>query len=163
MFIDKKNLIKLLFIYTGIGTFAHATPPNQPGPYIGVTSLKHSLSEVRVNFRDNSDNEDGFRIFDGQDINLTVEANDEETHPYVYANLTGLTCNQRYSIQVVSFKDNEESTPTPVRDFNINTTFSIPCGADSIPIANTESNQTLSLEGPVPACIDPTTLTPEFD
>ncbi len=128
------------------------TPPStvlQPGPYIGVTAIdEDNTSAVRISLKDNSNNEDGFRIFDGADINVTISQNDENSHPYVYANLTGLTCTKLYSLQAVSFKDEVESLPTPVRTFKIESTLGIDCNEDN---------------SPVPESIDPTTLIPEFD
>jgi len=131
------------------------TTPNQPGPYIGVTSLNQSTSSVRVSLKDNSDNEDGFRIFGNDGINITLPANDESQHPYVYTNLTGLDCTTLYTLQAVAIKDGVESIPTPVRTFNINTTFAIPCDGNSAPIADAGSNLTLPFqEGGVTVQLD---------
>jgi hypothetical protein len=109
-------------------TFNQACPelpvPNAPGPYIGVTDINKTA--VRVSFLDNSNDETGFKIIG--DINATiVGANDENTHPYVYKNLTGLTCNKLYKIQAVAYNANGDSVPSDERKFNIHTTFGVAC------------------------------------
>jgi hypothetical protein len=97
-----------------------------PGDYIGVSSIKDSNTSVRIGFKDNSANEDGFRIF-GSGINENIPSNDETKHAYVYKTISGLTCNKTYSIQAVAYKGNNVSLPTSVRSFNIHTTFALPC------------------------------------
>jgi hypothetical protein len=119
---------------------------NAPGPYIGVTPLNGSKTAVRVNFLDNSNNEDGFKVF-GDGIDVDIPANNG--NPQVYADLTGLTCDKSYQIQAVAYKNGVNSQASDVRDFNIHTTFGISCDQNG--------------SSPVPVCIDPTTLTPEFD
>ena len=109
-------------------TFNQACPelpvPNAPGPYIGVTDINQTA--VRVSFFDNSNDETGFKIIG--DINATmVGANDENVHPYVYKNLTGLTCNKLYKIQAVAYNANGDSVPSDERKFNIHTTFGVAC------------------------------------
>jgi len=97
-----------------------------PGDYIGISAIKESNTSVRISFKDNSDNEDGFKIF-GSNIQESIPANDETKHAYVYKTITGLTCNKTYSIQALAYKGNNVSLPTSVRSFNINTTFALPC------------------------------------
>jgi len=117
---------------------------NAPGPYIGVTSVKNSKTSVRVNFKDNSNNEDGFRIFDGKGINVNISANDESIHPDAYVTLTGLTCNKIYKIQALAYKGAIVSKATNPRDFNIHTTFAIPCNEDA-PIANAHEDKVINI------------------
>ncbi len=133
------------------GNSSSPETPLQPGPYIGVTSLDNSPSAVRVNFKDNSDNEDGFRIFDGAGIDITIPANDRTVHPDVYVNLTGLTCTQIYGLQAVAYKGTLESLPTPIRTFRIGSTFNISCDGNSTstnqaPVANAGNDRTIALE-----------------
>jgi len=98
--------------------------PNAPGSYIGVTSI--DKSSVRINFLDNSNNETGFRVI-GNDINISIPANDETIHNQVYANITGLTCDKVYSIQALAFNANGNSDLSDLRAFNIHTTFEVEC------------------------------------
>ena len=98
---------------------------NAPGPYIGVTDI--NTSAVRVSFLDNSDNEDGFIIYTDEGLKFLVPKNDEMKKRYQYANLTGLTCDKTYKIEVVAYKNDVNSTPSELRNFNIFRTFDIPC------------------------------------
>jgi hypothetical protein len=102
------------------------TTPDKPGPYIGVTGI--DSSSVRVNFLDNSDNEDGFLLFDRTgDINETLPENNATESSQVYKTLTGLTCNRTYFIKALAFNGAGNSETTDERDFNIETTFKIDC------------------------------------
>ena len=109
-------------------TFGQACPVTPtlmtPGSYIGVTDINKTA--VRINFLDNSSSELGFKIVG--DINKTIAgANDANVHPYVYQNLTNLTCNQTYSIQVLAYDGNGTSALSDERKFNIHTTFGLAC------------------------------------
>jgi len=125
--LKERKILQGLLILMSTFTFSKALAPHAPDPYLGVTLLQNTSDSVRVNFKDSSNNEDGFRIFNGTDINITIPANDESIHPYVYVNIDNLTCTQLYSIQVVSYKDGLESAPTPVRHFRIKSTFGVAC------------------------------------
>ena len=115
--------------------------PNAPGPYIGVTKIDDT--SVRVNFLDNSDNETGFRVI-GNDINVSIPANDETLYSHVYQNITGLTCDKVYSIQALAFNTHGNSDLSELRAFNINTTFSTNC----------DDNDTII----IPLALDPTSI-----
>jgi len=109
-------------------TFGQECPvlpvPRTPGLQIGVTDINKTA--VRVSFQDNSNNETGFKIIG--DINATiVGANDENVHPYVYKDVTGLICNKLYKIQAVAYNANGDSVPSDERKFNIHTTFGLAC------------------------------------
>jgi hypothetical protein len=100
--------------------------PDAPGPYIGVTGI--DSSSVQVNFLDNSDNEDGFLLFDRTgDINETLPENNATDPSQTYKTLTGLTCNRTYFIKALAFNSVGNSATTDERDFNIETTFEIDC------------------------------------
>jgi len=126
--------------------------PAQPGPYIGVSPIINpdtqeiSETSVRVNFVDNSDDETKFRIV-GNDINVTLPANDENNDSNVYTTLTNLTCNKVYTIKAIASNGNVDSLSSDDRSFNIHTTFGVDCNSSS----------------PVPTAIDPTGLVPKFD
>jgi len=125
MFMYKKKVfIILVTIFVIFSFFAEASKPNAPGPYIGVTDINKSA--VRINFLDNSDNEDGFLLY-GNGFNISVPKNNENTHKYVYANITNLVCNKVYSLKVLAYNLDGNSTPSDLRSFNIHTTFDIPC------------------------------------
>ena len=100
---------------------------NAPGPTLGVTAIKGSKTSVRVNFLDNSDNEDGFRLFDGEGINVNIPPNNEMEHPNVYVTLTDLVCNRIYNIKAVAHKDGIESLASDTKSFRIESTFAISC------------------------------------
>lgn len=122
--------------------------PNAPGPYIGVTYI--DKSSVRINFLDNSNNETGFRVI-GNDINISIPANNETIHNQVYANITGLTCDKLYSIQALAFNNNGNSDLSDIRTFNIHTTFNIECNNSCTPktdefVYTKESNSSLKAD-----------------
>lgn len=106
-------------------TSIEASVPNTPGDYIGVTAI--DKTSVRINFLDNSDNEKGFRIL-GEDINISIPAHDENQHPYVYANITGLACNKIYFITASAYNEDGSSESTNTRAFNLLSTFGLDCG-----------------------------------
>ncbi len=100
--------------------------PLAPEPYIGVTDINKSA--VRVNFLDNSDNEDGFLLFDDSgDINITVPKNNTTAPSQTYVTLDNLICNKTYNIKVLAFNSNGYSETSDTRAFNIKSTFSTPC------------------------------------
>ena len=112
--------------------FGLICPPNAPGP-IGVTTL--SDNSVRLSIKDNSDNEDGFRISlkdlsNGTENNITIPSNDETQHPYIYSDLmTGLTCNPHtYRIEVVAYRDGLDSLPA-IKIFRTKCKIPIPSNA----------------------------------
>jgi len=129
-----KNIKWILNIFV-LYTTLMADIPNAPDDYIGVTGI--DKSSVRINFLDNSDNEDGF-VVQGNGIYHLIDKNDETKHIYKYFNLTDLKCNQNYYIQVFSYNRDGNSTPTTTRDFNIQNTFEIPCEENIPPIIQTD-------------------------
>ena len=129
MFKYKKVLFISLLIL--LSSFAEADTPNAPGPYIGVTGI--DTTSVRVNFLDNSDNEDGFLLFDESgDINITLPENNTTASSQTYVTLTGLTCDKVYNIKALAFNVNGNSETSDARSFNINTTFNIECNNSCI-------------------------------
>jgi len=102
------------------------TDISAPGPYIGVTDI--NKTSVRVNFLDNSDNENGFLLFDDTgDINATLPENSASEPSQNYVTLTGLTCDRVYTIKAIAFNGSGNSLPSNSRSFNIHTTFGINC------------------------------------
>jgi hypothetical protein len=101
---------------------------NAPGPYIGITAIEGSKTSVRVNFKDNNSNEDGFKIIG--DVNKTISGNNSGVQ--VYTTLTGLTCGQKYQIQALAYKDGVNSQLSDRRNFDINETFNFHCDSNSL-------------------------------
>ncbi|CAA6826541.1 MAG: Unknown protein [uncultured Sulfurovum sp.] len=124
-----KLFISLLSV-TGVVSLLESSLPSATGDYIGVTDINKTA--VRINFLDNSDNEDGFIVY-GDGINLLVPKNDETKHIYQYANITGLTCDKTYTIQTIAYNSDGNSTPSEPRDFNIQSTFEISCEENEAP------------------------------
>ena len=132
MFNYRKKLFTTLLIMSGLfNAFALAIVPNAPGLYIGVTDINETA--VRINFKDNSNNENGFKIFG--DINLSLPANDETTTPSVHATVTNLTCDRMYQLEAVAYNNDGNSTSSNSRSFNIHTTFGITCPDNEVPDA----------------------------
>jgi len=128
MFKKQTTLNKLLIAGGLLSSTLHASVPNAPDNYIGVTAIDES--SVRINFLDNANNETGFKIV-GQGIDRTLLAHDETKHPYVYVNLTGLVCDQTYTIAVLAYNQEGNSTMTDSRSFNISSTFNMDCNKSS--------------------------------
>jgi hypothetical protein len=101
---------------------------NAPGSYIGITAIEGSKTSIRVNFKDNNSNEDGFKIIG--DVNKTISGNNSGDQ--VYTTLTGLTCGQRYQIQALAYKDGVNSQLSDRRNFDINETFNFHCDSNSL-------------------------------
>ncbi len=77
--------------------------PSSPGQLRTETI---SPSEIELTWRDNSDNEDGFRIYRNGGMVATVPPN---TTSYRHEDLSG---ESRYCYEVVSYNDSGESEPT---------------------------------------------------
>ena len=128
------------------------TTPDKPGPYIGVTGI--DSSSVRVNFLDNSDNEDGFLLFDRTgDINVTLPANTAPESSQMYTTLTGLTCDRTYFIKALAFNSAGNSATSDERDFNIETTFNIDCNNTCVSQITDEYIYTAEVNGSLKADI----------
>jgi len=124
MFKNTKNKIVDSILMLGLFTsFVSASVPNTPGSYIGVTKI--DSSSVTITFKDNSNNETGFKIVG--DINATIGANDEAIDPNVYTDATGLICDKVYKIKIIAFNTDGESVPSDTRAFNMHTTFGVVC------------------------------------
>jgi len=100
------------------------TLPATPGNYIGVTDINKTA--VQINFKDNSTNETTWKI-EGDITDSWASTTTPTTGSQVYHELSGLTCDQPYTIQAVASNANGDSAPTDSRVFNIHTTFSVNC------------------------------------
>ena len=134
----KKEIVGMLML-GALTSFVNAVVPNAPGSYVGVTDI--NCTAVRVNFVDNSNNENGFIVsgnFPSSPIMLP--ANDATVNPNVYVNITGLDCNTTYNLNIVAYNNGNSDTSTG--SFNITTTFGLTnCG-------NCDNNSTPAQPGP---------------
>ena len=90
------------------------TCPLMPGEYVGVYNV--TSNGARVSFRDNSNNEDGFKVYVYEGYNtpintITVNALNS-IGSYQYANITGLDANKFYTVKVSAFNSSCESEKT---------------------------------------------------
>jgi len=91
------------------------TCPLMPGGYVGTYNVTNN--SARISFLDNSDNEDGFKVYlYDQNTNALITT---KTLPAVsglggfqYANLTGLNANSHYAVRVSAFSSSCESDKT---------------------------------------------------
>jgi len=121
----------ILLMLLGTLSVLNASAPNPVGDYIGATDI--NTTAVRINFEDNSTNENGFHI-SGDGIDLDLPANDKTVNKYVYANLENLDCTKTYIIKIWSYNDDGNSSKKS-RAFNIHSTFGVDCNDTSIPDA----------------------------
>ena len=90
--------------------------PTMPGEYVGTYNITNT--SARISFVDNSDNEDGFKVYI-YDYNTNALVNTltlpaiSGTGGFQYADITGLTPNTLYKVAVTAFSSGcGESTPT---------------------------------------------------
>ena len=124
----KRGVIYLIFVISST-VMVMASVPNPIGDYIGVT-LNSDNESVRINFTDNSDNEDGFKLIVNGEVNKTMPPNIE------YTDLGNLECNQTYSLQILAFNDEGNSSISNTRSFNLHSTFGVDCGVPISTIPN---------------------------
>lgn len=90
--------------------------PAMPGEYVGTYNITHN--SARISFLDNSNNEDGFKVYVyNYDTNALVKTLTVDslsgTGGFQYANITGLTPNTLYRVAVTAFSAGcGESAPT---------------------------------------------------
>ncbi len=89
--------------------------PQMPGEYVGV--YKVTSTSARVSFLDNSDNEDGFRVYvyeyntDKLIDTISVDAQ-SGVGEYQYANIENLTPDTLYKVRVSAYNNSCESQKT---------------------------------------------------
>ena len=97
------------------------TCPLMPGEYVGTYNV--TSNSARISFLDNSNNEDGFKVYvydyntDSLINTLTLSAV-SGLGGYQYANITGLTPNTLYKVKVSAFNTSCESTKTTPNSTN---------------------------------------------
>jgi hypothetical protein len=91
------------------------TCPLMPGEYVGTYTVTNN--SARISFLDNSNNEDGFKVYLYNSITnvlvntLTLPAI-SGLGGFQYANLTGLDADTQYSVRVSAFNSSCESPKT---------------------------------------------------
>jgi len=102
-------------------TTSASTPPNPNAPvgvgsYIGVWDITEGTAHI--SFRDNSDNEEGFRV---EDINGNVLLDNipakTSKGDYQYAIIRGLKAGMVYQIKVFAYNEDGDSMPSAIRTF----------------------------------------------
>jgi len=89
--------------------------PEMPDPYVGVWDI--TLDSARISFKDNADNEDGFKVYVYEDstntlVNTILVDAKSGVGGVQYATITGLTPNTVYKIKVSAYNDCGESPTT---------------------------------------------------
>jgi len=91
------------------------TCPLMPGGYVGTYDV--TSNSARISFLDNSDNEDGFKVYlynynTKALITSQTVSSVNGLGGFQYANLTGLDTNTRYAVRVSAFNSSCESPKT---------------------------------------------------
>jgi len=95
----------LMIIGLSLNTLAE-TIPNAP---INAGAYDFTESSARLSFKDMSDNEEGFRIYHEGTILKILDAK-EGSQGYQYVTLTGLTPSTLYTVNIVAFNSEGESS-----------------------------------------------------
>jgi len=113
---ESDSLWKSFRTTSAINTQSNPDAPYGVGRYIGVWNI--SDKEVRIGFKDLSDNEQGFKV---EDINGEVLLNHipakDTIGEFQYATLRGLEPNRLYQIYLVAYNEYGDSVPSGVRAF----------------------------------------------
>ncbi len=136
MFKNKTRFLTTLILTTGaFSSFAMADLPIFSSTPAAPSELGATLvndNTVRINFQDNSTNEDGFKI--RGDINKTIGSMDSSGKE-VYENITGLECDKVYQYEILAYNDDGESTDNETDAFRLSSTFGVICPEDDKPKA----------------------------
>ncbi len=89
--------------------------PEMPGLYVGVYNVTES--SARISFKDNSDNEDGFKAYlykynTNQLVDTILIDAKEGVNDYQYATLSGLDANTLYKVEISAYNGCGESDTT---------------------------------------------------
>ncbi|CAA6819410.1 MAG: Unknown protein [uncultured Sulfurovum sp.] len=108
----KISLTPLLLITTSVLATATTTVPTAP---INPGAYNFTDSSARISFKDMSMDETGFRIEHVQAGNAVIATHTPEdtnlSDHYEYVNLTGLTPQTLYTVNIIAFNDNGDATP----------------------------------------------------
>ena len=107
-----KNLALIHILLAGVTTFATAAEPTAP---INAGAYNFTDTTARLSFKDMSNNENGFRIEHVQNGNTVLTthtpADTSLSERYEYVNLTGLTPETLYTVDIVAFNADGDATP----------------------------------------------------
>jgi len=89
--------------------------PEMPGEYVGVYNI--TTDGARISFKDNSDDEDGFKVYvykyDTNELVKTIDLDQTAVvNGYVYTNIDGLEANTFYKVAVTAYNSCGESKAT---------------------------------------------------
>jgi hypothetical protein len=106
-----KKITLIPMLLAGLTLTATAVEPTAP---INAGAYNFTDTTARISFKDMSMNEDGFRIknVDAANAVLTTHtpADTNLSNHYEYVNLTGLTADKLYTVDIVAFNADGEST-----------------------------------------------------
>jgi len=132
---ESESLIKSFRTTASLATVNEGVPA-QPDTYIGVWG--ETQESARISFKDNANNELGFRI---EDIEGNVLLNNippkEGSGHYQYVTLSGLKAGTLYQIRIFAYNAQGDSLPTGVRAFRtkpateLNTTTTSSCDMET--------------------------------
>jgi len=94
-------------------TSSHA--PSAAGRYVGIWDI--TQEGARISFRDNSDNEEGFRVEDLNGTLLATAPAKEGSGTYQYLTLHGLEAGKLYQIRIFAYNDYGKSSPSAIGSF----------------------------------------------
>lgn len=132
---------------TSMAIEGDTTPPTAP---INAGAYNFTDTSARISFKDMSMNEDGFRFEHVQNGNAVltthIPTDTNLSDHYEYVNLTGLTPQTLYTIDIVAFNANGEATPLR-KSFRTLETPQTPAQPTSVGAYNfTDSSARLSLK-----------------
>ena len=108
----KTTLIPMLLAGLTVTSMAIGTTPTEP---MNPGAYNFTDTSARISFKDMSTNEDGFRIEHVENSNAVltthVPADTTLSDRYEYVNLTGLTPQTVYTIDIIAFNSNGDATP----------------------------------------------------
>ena len=88
------------------GATTHPCPETVPNPPSNLSATAVSRSQINLSWSDNSNNEDGFKIYRNGSCRASVGANVTSYHD------TGLSCGTSYSYYVTAYNSGGESSPS---------------------------------------------------
>ncbi len=102
--------------------------PEMPGSYVGVWNI--SESGARISFKDNSDNEDGFKAYvyeynTNQLVNTVLIDAKSGTGDFQYGDISGLEANTIYQVKVSAYNgcgESETTNPSSIDNGQFRTT-----------------------------------------
>ena len=113
--------------------------PARPGSYVAIWG--ETENTVRIAFKDNSNNESGFRVEDLLGNILLTIPSQTSVGGYQYGTITGLTAGKLYKIRVFAFNQYGKSTPSGTKTFRTKSSNN----SNITPIANAGIDQNVTI------------------